>query len=113
MFKKLPPSVRDRAIDLLLERNSELPEHPLTPEEAGEWIDFQVYRENWDAGRVSRLADNSDHPDVGSHRPTGCPVSAHSDAWIGVRDIDATASVWDALEEVGEDRQGYWRQPFG
>jgi hypothetical protein len=111
MFKELPPSVRERAIELMLERNSDLAEHPLTPDKAGEWIDFHVYRENWDAGRVRRLVDNSDHPDIGPHRPTSDHVWPHSDAWIGVRDIDATASVWDALAEVGHDRQSYWRQP--
>ena len=111
MFKELPPSVRTRAIELMLERNSDIPEHPLTADIAGEWIDFHVYRENWNAGRVPRRVDNSDHPDVGPHRPACGDVWPQSDAWIGVRDIDATASVWDALEEVGHDRQSYWRQP--
>lgn len=113
--KHLPAELRERAIALMLELNRDPEEHPLTPEKAAAWIDFEVYRQNWHAGRIVHLEDNSDHPDVGPHKPTGRNVWPHPEAWIGTRDLDASLAVWNALEEAGEDPKAYWggRVPRG
>lgn len=111
----LPAELRERAIALMLELNRDPEEHALTPEKAAAWIDFEVYRQNWHAGRIEHREDNSDHPDVGPHKPTGRNVWPHPEAWIGTRDLDASLAVWNALEGAGEDPKSYWggRAPRG
>jgi hypothetical protein len=107
-LKPLPANLRERAIALMLELNDDPPEHPLTPEKAAAWIDYEVYRQNWHAGRVEHRGDNSDHPEVGPHKPTGRNVWPHPDAWVGTRDLDASLAIWRTLDEAGEDPKTYW-----
>lgn len=109
--KQLPADVRERAIEFMFELNNDPPDHPLTPEKAAGWIDYEIYKQNWRAGRIERREDNSDHPEVGPHSPTGRNVWPHPDSWVGTRDLDANLAIWKALEEVGEDPKTYWGGP--
>lgn len=112
-IKLLPLEVRERAIELMLEMNDDPPEFLLTPEKAARWIDFEVYRQNWRAGRIANREDYSDHPDNSDYKPTDGHVWPHPEAWVGHRDNESSLAVWRALEEAGESPKDYWECPAG
>ena len=52
--KQLPADVRERAIEFMFELNNDPPDHPLTPEKAAGRTDYEIYKQNWRAGRIER-----------------------------------------------------------
>lgn len=112
-MKLLSPAIRERAIDLMLAMNDDPPEGRLTREKAARWIDFEVYRQNWHAGRIAKRDDYSDHPDNSEYNPTDGHVWPHPEAWVGHRDNESSLAVWRALEEADESPKDFWECPAG
>ena len=93
----LPEEVRARAIDLMFQFNNDPPDQPLSREKAEKWIDFETLNSNWHRGWIE------DSP----QEPT--KVYPDPEAWIGTRDLDASAAVSTALQEAGFDPRMYFR----